>query len=103
MKYIVQVTETINLEIHPNIGQLYQRNVNELSLLLSIKGTRHEAVNIIRFLIERIDIMLGEKHGQPQVELVGGLAATLEFSLSKQQKTAIPSAIPGLSRKHPNL
>ena len=24
MKYMVQVTETINLEIHPNIGQLYQ-------------------------------------------------------------------------------
>jgi hypothetical protein len=38
-----------------------------------------------------MDITPGEKRGQPQVELVGGLAAILEFSVSKQQKTAIPS------------
>ena len=54
-------------------------------------ASREEAISLIRSLIERIDITQGEKRGQPQVQLVGGLAAILEFALDEQQKTAIPS------------
>ena len=80
-----------NIEMHPNTGQLYQRKVSEISHLLSDQASREEAISLIRSLIERIDITPGEKRGQPQVQLVGGLAAILEFALAKQQKTAIPS------------
>ena len=76
--------------MHPNIGQLYQRKVSEISQLLSDHASREEAISLIRSLIERIDITPGEKRGQPQVQLVGGLAAILEFAVAKQQKTAIP-------------
>jgi hypothetical protein len=33
----------------------------------------------------------GNERGQPQVQLVGRVAAILEFALGEQQKTAIPS------------
>ena len=80
-----------NIEMHPNIGQLYQRKVSEINQLLSDHASREEAISLIRSLIERIDITPGEKRGQPQVQLVGGLAAILEFAVAKQQKTAIIS------------
>ena len=80
-----------NIEMHPNIGQLYQRKISEISHLLTDHASREEAISLIRSLIERIDITPGEKRGQPQVQLVGGLAAILEFAVAKQQKTAIPS------------
>ena len=80
-----------NIEMHPNIGQLYQRKVSEINHLLSDQASREEAISLIRSLIERIDILPGEKRGKPQVQLVGGLAAILEFAVAKQQKTAIPS------------
>ena len=80
-----------NIEMHPNIGQLYQRKVSEINQLLSDHASREEAISLIRSLIERIDITPGEKRGQPQVQLVGGLAAILEFAVAKQQKTAIMS------------
>ena len=44
---------------------------------------------IIRSLIDQIEITSGEKHCDPQVQLVGGLAAILELAVSKQQKTTI--------------
>jgi hypothetical protein len=78
-----------NIEMHPNIGQLYQRKISEISHLLSDQASWEEAISLIRSLIERIDITPGEKRGQPQVQLVGGLAAILEFAVAKQQKTAI--------------
>ena len=90
-KSMEQDLQPNNIEMHPNTGQLYQRKVSEISHLLSDQASREEAISLIRSLIERIDITPGEKRGQPQVQLVGGLAAILEFALAKQQKTAIPS------------
>ena len=90
-KSMEQDLQPDNIEMHPNIGQLYQRKVSEISQLLSDQASREEAISLIRSLIERIDITPGEKRGQPQVQLVGGLAAILEFAVAKQQKTAIPS------------
>jgi site-specific DNA recombinase len=80
-----------NIEMHPNIGQLYERKVSKISQLLTDHASREEAISLIRSLIERIHITPGETRGQPQVQLVGGLAAILEFAVAKQQKTAIPS------------
>ena len=84
-----QDTPLTKVEPHPNIGQLYQRRVEQLSHLLNDEGSQQEAVTIIRSLIDRIEITPGEKCGDPQVKLVGGLAAILELAVSGQQKTAI--------------
>ena len=53
------------------------------------ESSQQEAVTIIRSLIDRIEITPGEKRGDPQVHLVGGLAAILELAVSGQQKTTI--------------
>jgi len=91
LRFMNQDTPQTKVESHPNIGQLYQRRVEQLSHLLNDDSSQQEAVTIIRSLIDRIEITPGEKRGQPQVQLVGGLAAILEFSVTKQQKTTIPS------------
>ena len=61
----------------------------QLSYLLNDDSSQQEAVTIIRSLIDRIEITPGERRGDPQVQLVGGLAAILELAVSGQQKTAI--------------
>ena len=53
------------------------------------ESNQQEALTIIRSLIDRIEITPGEKRGDPQMQLVGGLAAILERAISGQQKTAI--------------
>ena len=89
LRLMDQVTPPTKVEPHPNIGQLYQRRVEQLSHLLSDDSSQQEAVTIIRSLIDQIEITPGERRGDPQVQLVGGLAAILELAVSGQQKTAI--------------
>ena len=84
-----QDTPPAKVEPHPNIGQFYQRRVEQLTHLLNDKACQQQAVTIIRSLIDRIEITLGEKPGDPQVQLLGGLAAILEMAVSGQQKAAI--------------
>ena len=89
LQSIQQEPMLLKVEPHPNIGQLYRRRVEHLSKLISDENTQQEAVDIIRSLIDRIEITPSEKRGHPCVELVGGLAAILELAVSEQQKTAI--------------
>ena len=51
-----------------------------MQILLEDETTRTEAFDAIRSLIERIEIHAGEKRGQPDVILVGALAAILDFA-----------------------
>ena len=53
------------------------------------ESNQQEVVTIIRSLIDRIEITPSEKRGDPQMQLVGGLAAILEREISRQQKTAV--------------
>ena len=64
-------------------------HVEQLSHLLNDESSQKEALTIIRSLINRIEIAPGEKRVDPQVQLVGGLAAILELAVSGKQKTAI--------------
>ena len=66
-----QVTPATKIEPHPNIGQLYQRRVEQFSHLLNDDSSQQEAMTIIRSLIDQIEITPGEKRGDPQVQLVG--------------------------------
>ena len=67
---IDQDTPLTKVETHPNIGQLYQRRVEQLSTLLNDESSQQEAMTFIRSLIDRIEITPGEKRGDPQAQLV---------------------------------
>lgn len=82
-----QVGSEAEIELHPNIAELYRRKVTELHTLLADDTTRHQAMDIIRSLIDRIEVHPGEKRGKPEVILVGTLASILEYACT-QNKTA---------------
>jgi site-specific DNA recombinase len=86
---VKQVAPPVNVDNHPNIGHLYQRRIEQIVKLFSDEDTQQEAVNIIRSLIDRIDITPGESRGKPKVELIGDLAAILQLTISGHKKTAI--------------
>ena len=67
---IDQDTPLTKVETHPNIGQLYQRRVEQLPTLLNDESSQQEAMTFIRSLIDRIEITPGEKRGDPQAQLV---------------------------------
>ena len=74
------------VEIHPNMVDLYRRKVGELQTLLADEITRPQAMDLIRTMINRIEIHVGAERGKPDVILVGALAQIL--ALTQQNKTA---------------
>jgi site-specific DNA recombinase len=69
-----------SVEVHPNIGELYAKKVGELPVLLTDDATRPQAMDIIRSLIDRIEVAEGADRGKPDVVLIGALAAILAFT-----------------------
>ena len=72
-----------SLSIHPNLPALYRRKVEQLSTLLEDETARPQAMEIIRTLIERIEVHPGNKRGQCELVLVGALAGILSFATNK--------------------
>jgi hypothetical protein len=62
------------IEIHPNLPDLYRRKVGELRQLLEDDTTRPQAFEIIRSLVNRIEISPGQRRGCCEVVVVGALA-----------------------------
>jgi hypothetical protein len=83
---VEQVAPPVNVDNHPNIGHLYQRRIEQIVKLFSDEDTQQEAVTIIRSHIDRIDITQGESRGKPKVELIGGLGAILQLTISGHKK-----------------
>jgi site-specific DNA recombinase len=73
------------IDIHPNLSDLYRRKVTELQSLLTDEAACYEAMELIRSLVERIEVHEGEKRGKAAVVLVGALASILAFT---QNETA---------------
>ena len=82
------IHEERTVEFHPNVAELYRRKVTELQSLLSDENTRPEAMDLIRAMVDRIEVHEGPERGKPDVTLVGALAAILAFT--QQDKTAAP-------------
>ncbi|MCZ6528784.1 MAG: recombinase family protein [Chloroflexi bacterium] len=76
------------VEVHPNMAELYRKKVTKLHGLLIDETTRHQAMDIIRSMIERIEVHAGQERGNPDVILIGALAQILAFT---QQKTTAAS------------
>ena len=69
-----------SVEVHPNIGGLYAKKVGELPALLTDDATRTQAMDIIRSLIDRVEVTAGVERGKPNVVLIGALAAILALT-----------------------
>ena len=68
------------------MAELYRKKVTRLQDLLTDETTRPEAMDLIRSMIDRIEVHAGQERGNPDVVLVGALAQILAFS--QKSKTA---------------
>ena len=74
--------------IHPNMGKVYRQQVESLATSLNSEGTRTEAADILRGLIDRITVTPDLETGAPVISLEGNLAGIL--ALSRTAKNAAP-------------
>ena len=74
------------VELHPNMAELYRKKVTELQSLLTDDTARPQAMELIRTMIDRIEVHAGQEPSKPKVILVGALAQILAFT--QQSKTA---------------
>jgi site-specific DNA recombinase len=81
------------VDIHPNIAELYRKKVGKLQTLLNDEATRSQAIDLIRSMIDHIEINEGIERGKPDVILVGALAQILTFT--QQNKTAASNGSDG--------
>ena len=72
----------------PNLADLYREKVAALNDSLLQEGTRSEALEIIRSLIDKV-VVHEEKEAPPSVELIGDIAHMIEVALEgpETQKT----------------
>ena len=80
------VHEEQSVELHPNMADLYHKKVTELQSLLTDETARPQAMELIRSMIEHIEVHAGKERGKPDVILVGALAQILAFT--QQNNTA---------------
>ena len=81
------------IEVHPNIAELYRKKVMELQTLLTDETSRPQAMEIIRSMIDRIEVSAGQERGKAEVILVGALVQILTFT--QQNKTAASNGSDG--------
>ena len=72
--------------IHPNLSEIYRAKVADLHLALADPATRTEAIEIIRALIERVELH-PMKGGGFEIELVGDIANMIKLG-TDAKKTA---------------
>ena len=80
---------TSGIALHPNLPELYRRKVGELNHVLHNQATRPQAVDIVRSLMDHIEITPGKRRGQCDIVVVGALAQILAFA---QKKTTAASS-----------
>lgn len=68
------------VEIQPNIPDLYRKKVENLQALLTDERARPQAIEIIRSLVDRIDVFPGANRGRREITIVGALAQILAFA-----------------------
>ena len=73
----------MEIAIHPNLPDLYCRKVARLQRLLDDEAMRPQAIEIIRSLIDRIEVHPGQERGHCEVVIVGALAQILAFAQQK--------------------
>lgn len=82
-KILASNAQSRTIEPHPNVVELYRRKVTELRSLLTDDNNRLEAIEIMRTLIDHIEVHKGAEARNPDVILFGALAQILDFTHKK--------------------
>ena len=77
---------TTPVRLHPNVAQVYRRQVERLHDALNEPEIRDEALQILRGLVERVSISPAENG--LEVEIVGEIAKMVELGIEKNAKRA---------------
>jgi site-specific DNA recombinase len=67
------------VRLHPNLGQVYRRQVERLQDALNEPEIRDEAIQILRGLVERI--VIGPEDTGLEVEIIGEISQMVELGL----------------------
>ena len=86
-------TEEDKIVLHPNIGDLYARKVEDLRSLLKNEATKMQATKVIRSLIEKIVVSPTSNRGKCDVVLHGALASILQYASSPDERGTTSSHI----------
>jgi hypothetical protein len=77
---------TTPVRLHPNLAQVYRRQVAQLQHSLSHPEIRDEAVQILRGLIE--DVSIRPTEDGMEIEIVGEIAKMVELGIGANKKPA---------------
>jgi site-specific DNA recombinase len=72
------------VRLHPNLAQVYKRQVERLQRSLNQPGIRDEAVQILRGLVEHVSIRPAEDG--LEIEIVGEIAKMVELGIGDNAK-----------------
>ena len=78
-RQLASSSDAMTITLHPNLADLYARKVGELRTLLDDEQARPQAMEVIRSMIDRIEVHTGDRRGRPEVILVGALAPILTY------------------------
>ena len=78
---------TSPVRLHPNLAQVYRRQVERLQHALNDPEIRDEALQILRNLIEHVSI--GPAENGIEIEIVGEIAKMIELSIGNKAKQPI--------------
>ena len=88
---LTSVDETCKIEPHPKMYKLFRKKVQELQTLLLDETSKPKATEIIRSLVDHIEIKAGDNDKSPEVILVGALANILAYGQENGHESLEPS------------
>jgi hypothetical protein len=77
---------TTPVRLHPNLAQVYRRQVEQLHQALDHPEIRDEAMQVLRGLIEHV--LIGPADNGFEIEIVGEIAKMVELGLGPNAKRA---------------
>ena len=75
------------VRMHPNLGEVYRKRVADLQAALADPRLQTEAFELIRSLVERVEVTTGT---ETVIELVGDIAAMVDLAHGPERRKAAP-------------
>ncbi|MPY74582.1 MAG: hypothetical protein GEU87_10005 [Alphaproteobacteria bacterium] len=84
------------VRLHPGLGRIYRDRVARLETALTAEDTAAEAGDILRLLIDRVELRPRDREGGLDIMLFGDLAAILSLCEAAEHKDELPGRdLPG--------
>ncbi|MGF1611087.1 MAG: hypothetical protein ACFCUQ_16905 [Kiloniellales bacterium] len=81
------------LRLHPGLSEIYRRKVAQLEEALNDESIKAEAAEVLRALIDRIELLPRADGAGLNARLYGELAAILAFCAEDADKAKLPGAV----------